>query len=245
MSSEVQSLIMEIRAGAGGDEAGLFVVDLFKMYSGYTKNQGWGFKVLNQEPTPIGGYKELSLEIEGRRVFDKLKNEAGVHRVQRIPETERKGRIHTSTATVVVLPKAKPRQVQLKRSDVKIESFPSSGPGGQYTNRRETAVRVTHKKTGITATCQSARSQSKNKINAVRILQAKLLQRKHQKLSQKRGQKRLSQMGGGKRANKIRTYNFPQNRVTDHRIKKTWNNLEEIMDGNLELIIKKLSTKTK
>ncbi len=231
---------MEIRAGAGGDEAGLFVADLFKMYSGYSKNQGWGFKVLNQEPTPIGGYKEMSLEIKGSGALDNLKTEAGVHRVQRIPETERKGRIHTSTATVVVLPKAKPRQVQLKRSEVEIESFCSSGPGGQYTNKRETAIRVTHKKTGIAATCQSARSQSKNKVNAVRILQAKLLQRKRRELAQKRGQKRLSQMGGGKRANKIRTYNFPQNRITDHRIKKTWHDLESIMEGNITPVIKEV-----
>ncbi len=239
-NNEVQSLIIEIRAGAGGDEAGLFVADLFKMYSGYAKNQGWSLKTLNQESTSIGGYKEVSLEVKGRKAFDKLKTEAGVHRVQRIPETERKGRIHTSTATVVVLPKAKPKQVQLKKSDVEIESFCSSGPGGQYTNKRETAIRVTHKKTGITATCQSARSQSKNKINAVRILQAKLLQRKRRQLAKKRGQKRLSQMGGGKRANKIRTYNFPQNRITDHRIKKTWHDLESIMEGNLTPVIKKL-----
>ncbi len=241
--SKAREIIMEIRAGAGGDEAGLFVADLFEMYSKFAKNQGWGLETLNREPTSLGGLKEVSFAIKGHGVLDKLKYEAGVHRVQRIPETERKGRIHTSTATVVVLPKAKPHQVKLKRSDVEIESFRSSGPGGQYTNKRETAVRVTHKKTGIVAACQSARSQSKNKRQAVRILKAKLAQKKREKRAKKRGQKRLNQMGGAKRANKIRTYNFPQNRLTDHRLEKSWHNLEEIMEGNLEPIVEKLSAK--
>lgn len=240
--SKTQVAIVEIRPGAGGDEAGLFTRDLFEMYSKYAKKKGWGLKTMNLEKNSLGGLKEVVFALKGPEVLSVMKKEAGVHRVQRVPETESKGRIHTSTATLVALPKAKPRQVGLKRSDVEIETFRASGPGGQYTNKRETAVRVTHKKTGLTASSQGARSQAKNKRNAVKILQARLLEKKKQKAARKRGRKRRKQMGGGKRAEKIRTYNFPQNRVTDHRLEKSWHKLGEILDGNLDPIIKKLRT---
>lgn len=241
-NQKTESAIVEIRPGAGGDEAGLFASDLFDMYSQYAKKRGWGLEIMNLEKNSIGGLKEVVFKLKGRKVLSIMKREAGVHRVQRVPETESKGKIHTSTATVVALPEASPKQIGLKRSDVKIETFRASGPGGQYTNKRETAVRVTHKKTGARACSQGARSQAKNKRNAVKILQARLLERKKQKAARKRGKKRRRQMGGGKRAKKIRTYNFPQNRVTDHRINKSWHDLQGILDGNLDPIVKKLQS---
>lgn len=234
------NLIIEIRPGAGGDEASLFVNDLFNMYSQYAHSQGWGLKVLNSTTSSVGGLKEIIFELKGKNVWGKMKNEGGVHRVQRVPETEKHGKIHTSTATVVILPKADPKKVKLKRSDVEIETTTSSGPGGQYTNKTETAVRVTHKETGITVTCQNEKSQSKNKVNAIHILQAKLMEERRRKRAKRKSQRRLKQMGGGSRANKIRTYNFPQNRVTDHRISESWKNLEDIIQGGLEPVIKKL-----
>ncbi len=239
--NNLESVIVEIRPGAGGEEAAKFVKDLFKMYSGYAKKHGWGLKTLNMETTSLNGLKEVVFELRGEKAYTLMKNEAGVHRIQRVPETESKGRIHTSTATVVVLKKTNAKQAKLKRSDVEIESYRASGPGGQYTNKTETAVRVTHKPTGLTINCQSARSQHKNKVNAIRILQAKLVEEKKKKLRQKKEKKRKNQMGGGKRSFKIRTYNFPQNRVTDHRLEKTWHNLEEILEGNLDPIIKNFS----
>lgn len=235
-----KELIVEIRPGAGGDEASLFVKDMFNMYSQYAHNQGWGLKILNSTPSNVSGFKEITFELKGNDVWSKMKWEGGVHRVQRIPQTEKKGRIHTSTVTVVVLPKADPKKVKLKRSDVEIETTTSSGPGGQYTNKRETAVRVTHKKTGLVVTCQSEKSQAKNKVNAIKVLQAKLMELRRRNIAKKKSQKRLSQMGGGSRANKVRTYNFPQNRVTDHRINKSWQNLEGIIEGDLDGVIKEL-----
>jgi len=238
---EKQNIIIEIRPGTGGEEAGLFVKDLFEMYSKYAKQKGWGFKVMSTHPTSINGFKEVVFELEGPNILSIMKHEAGVHRVQRIPQTEKRGRIHTSTVTVVVLRKATAHQVNLKRSDVEIESYKASGPGGQYTNKTETAIRVTHKSTGITATCQSEKSQGKNKANAIHILQARILQKQKERLASERTEQKQMQMRGGKRAYKIRTYNFPQNRITDHRTNKAWHNLETIMEGKLDPIIKNLS----
>lgn len=238
--SEFENTIMEIRSGAGGDEASLFVGNLFKMYSNYAKSQGWEFTILNSTPGTVGGYKDVSFELRGVNSYFQMKLEGGVHRVQRIPQTEKKGRVHTSTVTVVVLPKANPKEIMLKRSDIEMDTLKSSGPGGQYTNKRETAVRVTHIATGISVVCQSERSQAKNRVNAIKILQAKLLEDKRQKTAQKAGAKRKAQMGGGDRSNKIRTYNFPQNRITDHRINKSYQALETILEGDLDKILKDL-----
>ena len=234
------SVIMEIRAGAGGEEAGLFAADLFKMYSKYAAFQNWKMKVLSSHPTELGGFKEVIFELRNGDVFSKMKYEAGVHRVQRIPETEKAGRIHTSTATVAVLPKPKHTEVNISPNELKIDFYRASGPGGQYVNRRETAVRITHLPTGLVVTSQTERNQLQNKENALAILGAKLLEKREQEQMAKMGGERKAQIGWAMRAEKIRTYNFPQNRLTDHRIKKKWHNLEDIMQGKLNKVIKTL-----
>ena len=232
------SVILEIRAGAGGDEAALFASNLYKMYSKYAVLQEWQVKILDSNRTDLGGIKQITFEIKGEDVFSKLKYEAGVHRVQRIPETEKSGRIHTSTASVAVLPKPKTAEINIRHDEIKIDYFRSSGPGGQNVNKRETAVRITHLPTGIVVSSQTERNQLLNKDNALTILSAKLLEKKQEEELSKLGGARKEQIGSAMRAEKIRTYNFPQDRITDHRIKKKWHNIEDIMDGKMDKMIK-------
>ena len=235
------AVIMEIRAGTGGEEAALFANDLFRMYSKYANSKGWKMKILDSHLTEIGGFKEIIFEIKnGKEVYEKLKYEGGVHRVQRIPKTEKSGRIHTSTATVAVLPKPSPTEVKIKPQDIKIDSYKASGPGGQYVNKRMTAVRITHLPTRIVVASQTERSLNQNKENALSILAARLLEKKEEEEQAKIAGKRKIQIGQAKRAEKIRTYNFPQDRVTDHRIKKSWHDIEEIMEGEIDEIIEAL-----
>jgi len=236
----MDSIIIEIRAGTGGEEAAIFAADLFKMYSKYATSQGWKQKILDSRPTSIGGFKQIIFEVQNKNVFDLLKYEGGVHRVQRIPKTEKSGRIHTSTATVAVLPKPKSTEIKIRPDELKIDFYRSSGPGGQYVNKRETAVRLTHLPTGLIVTSQTERNQLQNKENALSILAARLLEKKMEEEQLKIGGERKAQVGWAKRCEKIRTYNFPQDRLTDHRIKKSWHNLEGIMAGNLRVIIKSL-----
>jgi peptide chain release factor 1 len=236
-----QAAIVEIRAGAGGKEAALFAADLYRMYSKYAQNHGWKLKVLNSHSTELGGFKEIIFEIKNGDVFSKMQYEGGVHRVQRIPTTEKSGRIHTSTVSVAVLPKPKKATVKIKPDELKIDTYRASGPGGQYVNRRETAIRVTHLPTGLVATSQTERSQLQNRENAMAILEAKLQELKELQQLEKMGETRKAQIKRAQRAEKIRTYNFPQNRVTDHRIKKSFHNIESILSGNLDPIIKNLS----
>ena len=238
--TQPQAVIMEIRAGAGGEEAALFVMNLFRMYSRYAKDKGWKQKILDSHPTGMGGFKQLIFVLEGSDAFSKFKYEGGVHRVQRIPKTEKNGRIHTSTATVAVLPKPIKTQFKINPHELKIDYYRASGPGGQYVNKRETAVRLTHIPTGIVVTSQTERNQLQNKENALAILEARLLEKKQREEQEKSGANRKAQIGNAMRAEKIRTYNFPQDRITDHRINKKWHNLEAIMDGDLDPIFKKL-----
>jgi len=238
--SSPKAVIIEIRAGTGGEEAALFVADLFKMYSKYAVLENWQAKVLDSRPTSLNGFKEIVFEIAGDEVFSKIKNEAGVHRVQRIPTTEKSGRIHTSTVSVAVLPKPRKGKIAISPNDLKVDTYKASGPGGQYVNKRMTAVRVTHLPTGLVVTSQTARNLQQNRENALSILEARLLEKKESEETLKMGQARRSQIGTAQRAEKIRTYNFPQSRVTDHRIKKSFHNLEEIMEGKLESMVSAL-----
>jgi peptide chain release factor 1 len=231
------SVIVEIRAGTGGEEAALFAADLFKMYLKYAESQGWHQSILDSHPTELGGFKEIIFELKDGDVFSKMKYEAGVHRVQRIPITEKGNRVHTSTASVAVLPKPKISQIKINPQELQIDFYRASGPGGQYVNRRETAVRITHLPTGIVVTSQTERNQLQNKENALKILEARLLERKQMIEEEKISGERKAQIGWAKRAEKIRTYNFPQDRITDHRIKKSWHNIEKILNGELEPVI--------
>ncbi len=233
-----QSVIIEIRAGTGGDEAGLFARDLYRMYSRYAQSQGWSQRVLDSNMSDIGGYKEIIFELSGVRSYDKMQFEGGVHRVQRIPKTEKQGRVHTSTITVAVLNKPKKTEININPSDLEIGTYKASGAGGQYVNKTESAIRITHKPTGIVVTSQSERSQMQNKENAMNILAARLLQSQEESDLSKLTEERRQQIGWAKRSEKTRTYNYPQNRITDHRIRKSWHNLEKIVDGDLEPIIK-------
>jgi len=233
------SAIMEIRAGAGGDEAALFAADLYKMYLKYAESQGWGYKLLESHPIGIGGFKEIIFEIKGES-YSKMKYEAGVHRVQRIPETEKVGRIHTSTASVAVLPKPKKTEIKIRPDELKIDVYRSPGPGGQNVNKRETAVRITHLPTGTVVTSHTERNQAQNKENALAILAARIQEKKEEENLMKIKGKRKEQIGKAMRAEKIRTYNFPQDRITDHRIKKSWHGIEQIMSGKLDKIIETL-----
>lgn len=233
----MSSVIVEIRAGVGGEEAALFARDLFRMYTKYAASQKWKMAVLHLQPTELGGIKEVIFELKNGDVYSKMKYEAGVHRVQRIPKTEKSGRIHTSTATVAVLPKPEKTQIKINPNEIKFDFYKASGHGGQYVNKRMTAVRVTHLPTGIVVTCQTERSLQQNKESALAILEAKLLEKKELENLEKLTKERRQQIGWAKRAEKIRTYNFPQDRVTDHRIKKNFYDIEEIIEGNLEPII--------
>lgn len=234
-----KNVIIEIRAGAGGDEAALFAANLYRMYTRFAEKQDWRTKLLNANRSSLKGFKEVIFQINGESAYDKLKQEAGVHRVQRIPETEKSGRIHTSTASVAVLPQVESKEVEIKPSDLKIDIFRASGPGGQNVNKRSTAVRLTHIPTNIVINSQNERNQGANKENALNILRSKLYLLKTEQELKKIGQERKAQIGTADRSEKIRTYNFPQDRITDHRIKKSWYNLEKILDGNLNPIIKK------
>lgn len=237
-----KAIIIEIRAGVGGEEASLFAADLFRMYSKYANSRGWKQHLFEANPTELGGFKHIVFEIVGEDAWKALQREAGVHRVQRIPKTEKSGRVHTSTCSVAVLPRPKKAQIKIRPDDLKIETYRASGPGGQYVNRRETAVRITHIPTGIVVTSQTERNQLQNKENAMAILEAKLLEREKEEEQTKMAGVRSAQIGKAKRAEKIRTYNFPQDRVTDHRVQKSWHNIEEIMAGKLDPIIKTLSS---
>jgi len=215
------------------------------MYTRFAEKQGWKTKLLDASSTPLKGYKEIIFELSDSDVYSKLKQESGVHRVQRIPETEKSGRIHTSTATVAVLPQIKKEEIKINPKDLRIDTFRASGPGGQYVNRRESAVRITHIPTGITVASQQERTQAANKETAMKILRSKLYAKKIEEEEKQKGTMRRRQIGTGERSEKIRTYNFPQNRVTDHRIKKSWHNLEAILDGDLEPIIKEFKKHNK
>jgi len=236
-----KNIIIEIRAGAGGEEAALFVKDLFEMYTRFSNSKSWKMEVLSTHQTGIGGFKEVIFTIKGSGAFNKLKYESGVHRVQRVPVTESGGRIHTSTATVAVLPEAEEVDINIDSKDLKIDVFHSSGPGGQNVNKLSTAIRITHLPTGMVVTCQDERSQHKNREKAMRVLRSRLLDIKKQEEEQKIAEKRRNQVGTGDRSERIRTYNFPQNRVTDHRINLSLYKLEAIMNGNLDEIMDKLN----
>lgn len=236
-----KDVIMEIRAGAGGDEASLFAQDLFRMYSRFAEQMGWEQEVMSTSVSPIGGFKEIIFSISGDRVYSQMKYESGVHRVQRVPQTEASGRIHTSTVTVAVLPEADEVDVQLDPKDLRIEAFGASGPGGQSVNRNYTAIRVTHKPSGMVVSCQDEKSQHRNKDKALRILRSRLLDNVRREQQQQIAQNRKSQVGTGERSEKIRTYNFPQSRVTDHRLKLTLHRLESVLNGDLEEIIQALT----
>jgi len=235
--NDEKDIILEIRAGAGGEEAALFAAELARMYSRYAEGQGWKVEVLSSHPTGIGGFKEIILGIQGKGVYGKLRFESGVHRVQRVPVTEASGRIHTSTVTVAVLPEAQEVEVGIEAKDLKVEVFRASGHGGQHVNVTDSAVRITHLLTGIVVSCQDERSQHKNRAKAMRVLRARLFERAKAEQEAEISQKRREQVGTGDRSEKIRTYNFPQGRITDHRIGLSLYRLENILAGDLDGLI--------
>lgn len=238
--NDEKSVIMEIRAGTGGDEAALFACDLFRMYTRYAEEKGWKIDIMDSHYTDIGGIKEIIFVVDGEGAYSKLKYESGVHRVQRIPTTESSGRIHTSAATVAVLPEAEEVEVEIDPSELRIDVFCSSGPGGQSVNTTQSAVRITHIPTGLVVSCQDEKSQHKNKAKALRVLRARLKEIIEQEKNAQVAGARKSQVGTGDRSERIRTYNFPQGRVSDHRINLTLHKLEEILDGKLDEIIEAL-----
>ena len=239
-ADDQKNVIVEIRAGTGGEEAALFAADLFRMYTKYAERQGWRVEILDSHPTGIGGFKEIIASVEGRGVYSKLKYESGTHRVQRVPVTESQGRIHTSAVTVAILAEAEDVEVQLNPEDLRIDVFRSSGPGGQSVNTTDSAVRVTHLPTGIVVSCQDEKSQHKNRAKALRVLRARLLDMAKQEQQEKISRERRSQIGTGDRSERIRTYNFPQGRVTDHRINLTLYKLGAVLEGELDELLEAL-----
>lgn len=240
--NDSRDVIMEIRAGAGGEEAALFASVLFRMYSKYAESQGWLISVMDENETGLGGFKEIVFTVEGKGVYSRLKYESGVHRVQRIPQTESGGRIHTSTATVAVLPEVSDVDFQLDMNEVDVDTYRSGGAGGQHINKTESAIRLTHRPTGIVVTCQDQRSQLKNKEKAIKVLKSRLLDLYSTQQQEAQAEERRSQVGTGDRSERIRTYNYPQNRITDHRIDLTLYNLEDFINGKLDDVITALTT---
>ena len=240
-----KNCIAEIRAGAGGDEAALFAGDLFRMYSRFAENNRWKTDVMSSSPTGIGGFKEIIFSITGKGVYGKLKYESGVHRVQRVPVTESSGRLHTSTVTVAILPEAEEVEVNINPNDLRIDTFHSTGHGGQSVNTTDSAIRITHIPSGLVVSCQDEKSQFKNKAKALKVLRARLLDKAEREKHERLALKRKNQVGTGDRSERIRTYNFPQNRITDHRIGLNLHNLEEILEGNLNNLVSTLSEKLK
>ena len=235
-----KNLILEIRAGTGGDEAALFAADLFRVYTRYAERKNWKYKVMDSSDTGIGGIKEAIVSIQGKGAFGMLKYESGVHRVQRVPKTETSGRVHTSAATIAILPEAEDVDIEVNDSDLKIDTYRASGAGGQHVNKTESAIRITHIPTGLVVTCQDESSQHKNRAAALKVLKSRLLASEQEKVAAERAAERRSLVSTGDRSAKIRTYNFPQGRVTDHRINFTSYKLNEILDGDITEVIEKL-----
>lgn len=240
--NDEKNTIFEIRAGTGGDEAALFAADLYRMYTRFAERKGWKVEVMNSNATGIGGYKEITFKLSGDMVYSQLKFEGGTHRVQRVPDTETQGRVHTSAVTVAVLPEAEEVDIQIHESDLQIDVFRSSGPGGQSVNTTDSAVRVTHKPTGLVVSCQDEKSQLKNKVKAIQVLRSRLLAAKQEEENSVRSAERKLQVGTGDRSGKIRTYNYPQDRISDHRIGRTEHNLALFMDGQIQGMIDALTS---
>lgn len=234
----MRRIVLEVRAGTGGDEASLFAGDLARMYQRYAAKRGWKFAVADSAPGTLGGYKTFVAELEGEGVYDALKQESGVHRVQRVPKTEKSGRVHTSTASVAILPIVEPKQVEIKESDLEVSFSRAGGPGGQNVNKIESAVRILHKPTGIVVSSRTERHQHANREKAMEILRAKLYEERERQAVGSVADIRREQVGSAERAEKIRTYNFPEDRITDHRIGKKWHNIETILDGDLDHIVR-------